>query len=653
MRAALFASRALLLALLVSAASAAPKLPAWLDAARAVKTPSFGAGTTAVVLLDEQRAVVDGKGKTTYYVRYAVRVLSSAGRGAATARIMYRTDTGRVKALSAWLVTPSGTVKEYGKKETVDISLSDNDVYNESRVRVIAASSEAIAGSVFGFEGESEDKSIFTQHEWLFQGRNPVMRSSFTLQLPDGWRAEAKSYNHPEIAAKVSGGSYLWELADLPPIEREEAGPGISGLAPRIAVSYFPPQGTAADAPAFASWGDVSRWLSGFYEPQSNSDAALKAKVAELTASAATEREKIEAIGQFAQRVKYVSIQVGVGRGGGYRPRAATEVLAKLYGDCKDKSTLMRAMLREAGIESYPVAIFSGDPTYVREDWPSPQQFNHAIIAVKVSPDLDAPAVREYPSLGRLLFFDPTDEYTPVGYLPDHEQGSFALVVLPENGELVEAPKPPAEANHLARNIKAELREDGSLVATVEEHCSGQTASFNRRLYRRVNESDYRRIIERWVAGGVPGSNVRKIEAADESPHFLLDVELTAPTYGQIMGGRLWMFKPSLIERRNWYGLQQEKRKHPFLLDPDSYEETVEILLPKGFKVDEMPAAMELENEFGSFNASWEHGDGILVFKRSFRTEGGAIPAERYPELRSFLRNVDAATQAAVVLERQ
>lgn len=643
----------LLLLLCILPLTAAPKTPAWFDTLRGIQTPAYSAKVGAVVLLNERRVTVDGQGKTRYSVRYAVRIISNDGRRLATGRMIYRTDTGKAGAMSAWLVTPSGTIKEYGKKETLDIALAENDVFNESRARVIMASGEAIPGSVFAFEGEAEDKSVFTQSEWLFQDEEPVLTSRFALQLPAGWRAESKSYNRDEIKPEVSGSSYTWELRNLAPIEVEENSPGVYGMAPRLAVSYFPPGGATADAAVFATWKDVSGWLSALNDSQTGTDAALTAKVAELTSAATTERAKVAEIAQFVQRVKYVSIQIGTSRGGGYRPHSATQVFAKLYGDCKDKTNLMRTMLREAGIESFPVAIFSGDPTYVREDWPSPHQFNHAIIAVKVGEDFEAPAVREYPGIGRVLFFDPTDEYTPLGYLPDHEQGSFALVVHAEHGALVEVPRADPEANHLERTIRAELRDDGSLVATVAERCAGQSASYNRMLHQRSNESDYRKIIERWIAAGVPGSTVEKIGAADRVPDFELDVEISAPSYGQIMNGRLWMFRPALIERRGWYGLRQDKRTQPFLLSPDSYTEVVEVLLPKSFKVDEIPASVAMETEFGTFDASWEHADGLLIFKRSFRTEGGPIPSSSYVEMRKFLRSVAGAAQAAVVLEKQ
>ena len=122
-------------------------------------------------------------------------------------------------------------------------------------------------------------------------------------------------------------------------------------------------------------------------------------------------------------------MSLNITRGGGYTPRAASESLARNYGDCKDKATLMRALLKAVGIDAYLTTISADDRTYVRPEWASPFQFNHAIIAVKVSEAVKLPTVIPDSPLGRLLMFDPTDPVTPVGGLPTDEQGSYALVI--------------------------------------------------------------------------------------------------------------------------------------------------------------------------------------------------------------------------------
>jgi Transglutaminase-like superfamily len=119
---------------------------------------------------------------------------------------------------------------------------------------------------------------------------------------------------------------------------------------------------------------------------------------------------------------------MNLARGGGHQPHLATEVFSKQYGDCKDKANLMKTMLRVAGIDSYMVAIYGGDRNHVHPEWASPEQFNHAIIAIKVPDDVALPSVINHPKLGRLLIFDPTESETPIGDLPEDEQGSYALI---------------------------------------------------------------------------------------------------------------------------------------------------------------------------------------------------------------------------------
>jgi hypothetical protein len=644
------------LALVSGPALAADDAPAWLRQAAAASAPAYSKEVPAVVLHKEQRVTIEESGKTVTVTTYAVRVLTREGRGAAVAREVYLTDTGKVREMRAWLIRPSGEVKKYGKNETLDLAMADNDIYNEVRLRLIIGEGDAEPGAVFGYEVESEDRSVFTQFEWAFQNRLPTLLSRFTLALPQGWRAEGVTFNRAKIEPAVSGATYTWELRDLPHIESEPAGPEADNIVPRVAVSYFPgtnvKQGVGR---AFSSWAEVSRWLSELSDPQVVLDDALAGKARELTANAKTEYEKIQAIGRYAQNVRYVSIQTGIGRGGGYRPHASTDVFAKSYGDCKDKANLMRAMLKAVGIPAYLVSIFSGDPTYVREEWPSPQQFNHCIIGVKVSDATEAATVVKHPSLGRLLIFDPTDDDTPVGDLPDHEQGSLALIVAGADGALLRMPVTPPEMNRLERTAEVTLTPEGAISAKVTELAAGQPAVTFRRQHKRLAKPDYVKMIERWVTRGATGAQVGKVEAKDSGGEgrFALDVEFSVPAYAQSMRGKLLVFKPAIVSRRESVFLTEAKRQHPVLLDSQAYNETVKIKLPDGFEVDEVPDAEKLDTPFGRYSTSYEVKDGHLIFKRAFEVRAVTIPAEHYPAVRAFFDRVRAAEQAPVVLAKK
>src|SRR5205085_9695480 len=117
-------------------------------------------------------------------------ILSREGREEAAARAYYTTDHEKVKDLRAWLLRPDGTVKLYGKKETLDLAEVENDIYNQSRVRVISAASEAEVGYVFGYEIKTEERSIFPQFLKYFQSDLPVQLARLSVALPTGWRVE-------------------------------------------------------------------------------------------------------------------------------------------------------------------------------------------------------------------------------------------------------------------------------------------------------------------------------------------------------------------------------------------------------------------------------------------------------------------------------
>ena len=631
-------------------------VPAWLRQAATVTVPTFDKEIKAVTLHDEARVVVDEDGRITTTTTYAVRILSRDARRDAIAQTIYNTQAEKVKEMNAWLLRPSGQVVKYGKNQTIDGVVDSNDVYDEARKRMISAADDVEAGAVFGYEIVAEEKSIFSQQNWFFQSERPVVASRMIVTVPNGWRAEGIVFNHAKFEPTVNGSTYTWELRNLEPLCDEPSSPSVMNLAARIAVNIYPPTGKSAGLlRTFSDWADVSRYLSELSDTQIELDDALAGKARELTANAKTEFEKIQALGRYAQSIKYVSIQIGTGRGGGYRPHTAIEVFKKSYGDCKDKANLMRAMLKAVGITAYPVVIYSGDPTFVREEWPSPKQFNHCIIAVKVSDETQIATVIKHPKLGRLLIFDATDDDTPVGDLPDHEQGSLALIVAGNDGMLMRMPVTPPEANKLVRQADVTLTPEGAINAKISERSVGQAAVNERRLFKALAKPDYNKRIERWIMRGITGANVSKVEPADNHAEgkFALEVEFAAKEYAQSMRGKLLVFKPALVSQRIGLDLTEPKRKHPLVLESEAFSETVRVKLPEGFEVDEMPDAAKLEMPFGTYTASYEVKDGHLIFTRNLEVKATTIPAALYPIVRDFYGRMRGVEVSPVVLAKK
>lgn len=194
---------------------------------------------------------------------------------------------------------------------------------------------------------------------------------------------------------------------------------------------------------AFSSWQDIGLWYEELSQERRQPDKTVEAKVQELTSGLDHARQRLERLAEFVQKeIRYVSIQIGLG---GYQPHPAPGILANRYGDCKDKATLLTAMLKSAGFDSFYI-IINIDPYSVSPDAPvSLFLFNHVILAIKLADSSlfeNSEAVINDPELGRLLIFDPTSPYTPLGRLPYYLSGSAGVLVAGEPASCVFCPWP-------------------------------------------------------------------------------------------------------------------------------------------------------------------------------------------------------------------
>lgn len=629
--------------------------PTWLQQASTFPVPSYSdKDVPAVVLLHEQTSTLNADGMLVTTTNYVVRLLKREGKYFADARVWYLQSSSKVRDFKAWLIRPGQPVKFYGKDKVTDMIADPDDIYNEYRVKSVDAEAESDIGSVFGYQSVVEERPLFTQDGWNFQRCSsmaclPTLLSRFTLNLPSGWQANSITFNRAEIKPAVNGSSYVWEARDLQPVPPEPDSPKPHTVSPRIVFNYHPASGAGQN---FNSWRDVSVWGTQLHEPSVTLDDNVAAKARELTANAKTELEKIRALAVFVQNLRYISVDIGIGKGNGYRPRPANLVLQRGFGDCKDKANLMRTMLKALKIEAYPVFIYSGDPTYVREEWSSPFQFNHCIIAIKVSDETVVPTVIKHETLGRLLIFDATDPYTMLGDLPDHEQGSFALVAAGADGKLMKMPILPPDANKLERLADVALLPDGTLQGTIREQAFGQTAMRYRAESRALSASAYRTRMESWLTRRVTGAKLSKFTPNDyqADSRFELDIEFAAPAYAQIMQGRLMMFKPAFVGRLDSLIVSDGKRVHPVLLDSSSYNESIKVKLPEGFIVDEMPEGGRMETAFGKYSAAYEVKDGFLTLHRSLTINKSTVVPDKYEDVKTFFAQVRAAESEPVVL---
>lgn len=268
----------------------------------------------------------------------------------------------------------------------------------------------------------------------------PVARERLVLDVPAGLSLRHETYLLPvEPRREEAAGRVRWTWETGPQKALEWYGDDVPGdVVAHPAVGYSVGGGWDEVGAAYARWVD-----------ERADGAELPEEVTAAVAAAVGRRAKIAAALDWLHReVRYVALALG---DGGIVPRAPAETLARQYGDCKDKATLLVAVLRQAGIAADVALLATGPGTDADPDLPGLGIFDHAIV------HLPADAAAGEPE----LWIDATVPEARVGELPSFDRGRLALVARAAGGELLLTPAAAAADNDFLLDRIVELADWG------------------------------------------------------------------------------------------------------------------------------------------------------------------------------------------------
>ncbi len=647
---------ALGMSVIAAPASGASDAPPWMHALVSAPLPKYDEKTDAVLLYSEEIFSVQPNGKIKETDRAAYKILRPDGRRYGKLHFSFTPDS-KITSLHAWCIPAQGKdyeVKEKDMAERGYIDVEGGELYSDLRAK-IAEIPAAEPGNIVGFEIEHDGRPYVLQDEWFLQQTVPVVEARYTLQLPPGWEYKAVWLNHPEMQPTPGGtNQWQWVVKDLPAIRWEPDMPPWKGVAALMIVSIVPPGGTKR---GFLTWSDMGSWYNDLTQGRREASPEIKQEVAALTASESTPLGKMRALASFLQKdIRYVAISLGIG---GVQPHPATEVFKHRFGDCKDKATLLSSMLKEIGVDSYYVVINSERGEVTPATPPHIGGFNHVILAIRLPEaisDGSLVATVQHPKLGRLLFFDPTDELTPFGQLHGALQASYGMLVTPDGGELLALPQLATSANGITRFAKLSLDERGTLKGEVHEVRLGDAAWRQRGALRNV-EKDADRIkpIESLMANSLgsfqlTGATITNLRQT--SLPFEYRWSFVAPAYGKT-AGNLLLVRPRVIGTKSRDLLERkDPRQYPIEnACPQKDTDTIEITIPSGYEVDDLPPAVNADYSFASYHSKTEVNGSTLKYTRTFEVKELSVPLNKVEDLKKLYRIIAGDERNTVVLK--
>ncbi|MBA7498954.1 Lipopolysaccharide assembly protein B [subsurface metagenome] len=589
---------------------------------------------SAAMLLDETRRIIhlDGTSSTTYHK--IIKLFNRRGiEKFGEVFITYNAWGERITIKKARTFKLDGTIIDATSIKDI-FPLEGYRLYSNISQKVISMPSLE-EGVTIEYQYTLDDYSRGFigknfQDTFYLQDFEPIQSCRYVLTIPEGVQIKIVNFKtdiEPEIKKDENKMVYTWEVSDISQIIYESDMPPFHNIAPRITIS------------SFSSWEEIATWYYDISREQSKADADIKAKVAELIQGKDTDEEKIRAIYHYViSEIRYLGLEFGIS---GHMPHEAAEIYKYKYGDCKDKATLLIAMLKEADIETYYVLLRTRYSGELDLDLPS-FQFDHAIAAVPLN--------------GELMFLDGTAENYVYGDLPAMDQDAWAMVLIDGEGKFMKIPVQPAEENQRIREIKLDLAEDGSIKAEALISQSGIFASYYRSIFKDLGEIKRGEAIQNSLSSSCPGSVLEEFSFSDLAD---LDVpveqkyKFRVPHYAKKIGNKL-QFKPSIIERIESTSIvaKEDRRYQMYFYNQYCSQNIVEITIPEGYKIERIPDDIDLILPSGSYRVKYLVEDNTIRYERYYKFNTFEISKEDYPSFKEFIERIAKEDAQEIILKQ-
>ena len=603
--------------------------------------PPAATGDAALVLLDRRVVRVHQNGLSRTFAQRVVEVLTERGAEENKAfEVHYTPGSEEVDIRQARLYRRNARgeieVSEATDRSDEDLSEPWYGIYYDNRAEVVRFEGLRpgdvieIQYLVDDVSSENRMSDYFGDLQYVAESI-PKRRWDYTLIAPASRPIHANVPRVPRLERQttVEGDDRVYRFAatDVAKMEAEPAMPGTAEITPYLHVSTY------------ASWAEVGTWYWHLIEEQLASDDEIRKTARSLVTPGMSDRERVRAVYDFVVgSTRYVGLEFGIH---GYKPYQVSQVLARRFGDCKDKAALMLALLREVGVASELVLVRTRRGGRLDPEPASLAIFDHAIVYV--------------PQLDRYL--DGTAEFAGLSELPTEDQGVMVLRVGPHGGVLTETPVLPSSASRVERHWQVALEPSGDAHIDESIAIRGEAAHNWREHYQTPGErvERYGRV---W-AGRFPGARLASVEMpgiGDRNAPVVVKAAVAVPRFGQITARGTVELPVSGRDADfvRTYTRLSTRQQDLVLAYPWQHDEELTYHLPAGWRLLggglTGQSAREIASAFGRFHLDVST-DGDVVRVRSFLDVAQArVSPDQYPRFRAFLGEIDAAIEERLLV---
>ncbi|MBN1637820.1 MAG: DUF3857 domain-containing protein [Ignavibacteriales bacterium] len=491
----------------------------------------------------------------------------------------------------------------------------------------------------------------FIMDVWYIQDYDPILYNKYELTLPvilldpvkgAGWKWRYRAYNYklkePEQIKNVNPGemssteavTFNWAVQNVKPLRYEKMMPPV--------IEHL---GYVKFAPSeWENWTNVTKWYyKNYFQPQLKITPKIKQKAEELTSNLLDEKTKIEKLFQFTQNLRYVSIALGDGT---IRPHEPEEVLKNEYGDCKDKSTLLIALLRSIDIKAKSVLVKTANKGKIDKDFPN-WNFNHMIVQVETAD-------------GKKIWLDPTVKYCPVGEIPWTCE-DVQVIVLNDDGSssLASTPMSFAGDNQNKINIKLNIISEEEVVFDVNMIVTGENNLEYKNALEDISNDGFKKFIKSFISDDFLNAeildySISKLE--DVNSNLEINFKFKVNNAFQKQGDLYFLnINPYKILSWDMSFLSQEERnfdiRFPYLF---KIEKNIDVNYPtEKFTIRNIPEDVTINNKQFVYFKTIINKEGQVKFNELFTLTSRNIKPTDYKNFVNSFEKIKTKQQEKII----
>jgi tetratricopeptide (TPR) repeat protein len=564
-----------------------------------------------------------------------IRVVSESGvQALGQLKIGYSALSDKLEIAYVRVRKPDGTVVTAQESAIQDLTTPNAPVYTDYHEKHVSVPSLR-PGDVLEYQVvRTIVNPLASDQFWAnynFAETGVVLDEQLEINVPKARHIKIKtkpSYD-PKVADEGDRRIYHWTHTHQPSGKRQK--PPNAKQEPSVQLSTF------------QSWEDMGAWYAFLERTRRQPDEAIKAKAAELIQGKNDDMEKVKALYDYVSRnIRYVSLSFGLGR---IQPHAASEVLANGYGDCKDKNTLLAALLQTQGIESSSVLI--GVQRKLDPNVPSPSQFDHMITRVPVA--------------GQEIWLDSTSGVLPFRMLMAPTRDKEALLITQDGKSgLVRTPADlPFQAIDTTR-VNASLGEMGKVTMQISATTRGDREVAFRFALRQIPGNHWKDLfdtmLQRMGMKGIEISNLQISDPSDADNPLHIGLDATASNFFDWSARESKVKLPFMQMRLGGEPGFDEDEKIPEkvikLGAPSDTQVEIALKVPDKFTV-QVPIGVDIRRDYAEYHSSYKLDGSQLTSVRELKQLVRELPYERLQDYQAFQRAVAADQAQEIVLENK